>query len=216
MISLKVAFIIRFHYKKDDERFDWRFKFFKEEVLPRINSQSFKGFDICVWCNPWHKELFEGLGVKTFEAVDKTRYKYFDKKDIYYFHDFVDFEETTGLDKYDVQVGLDSDDFISKDFLQLAMDKVNKHVSENPNESLHLCFQPEYYYVQSGEVKPMKTYNTKKGSAFMVLYQPINDNYRFIYSESHMSIITRTDKSEVLPVGHCWACVHDLNESTGR
>ena len=213
---MKIGIIIRFHYKEDDEKFPFRFQHFKNNVLPRIRNQSFKDFSINVWCNPWHEQLFKDLGVNTFQGVDKTSYKYFAKKDIYFFHDFITFEETTGLEKFDLQLGLDSDDYIHEDYVKIIVDEVEKHKKKFPNKSLHLCFLPELLRLKTNKVEHLRNYSTEKGSAFMALYQPVKDNYRFIYEESHMSIIRRADIQKVLPKGYCWACAHDFNESTGK
>jgi hypothetical protein len=50
----------------------------------------------------------------------------------------------------------------------------------------------------------------------MALYQPKKENYRFIYEESHLTIIKKADKKIVLPIGYCYATCHEYNESTGK
>jgi len=70
--------IIRFHYEKNDPRFDWRLAYFKAMVLPRILNQSYKNFDIAIWCNPEHDEIFKALSprIKVFHSkIDTVKYK---------------------------------------------------------------------------------------------------------------------------------------------
>ena len=212
------AFIIRFHYEKDDPRFEWRYKYFINEVLPRIKAQTEQDFDICIRCNSWHKELFESLGLKTFH-VENEVVSYKQGPRLKYFHDFVPFERTVGLDKYDVQMGLDSDDLIEPGYVETLMNAIRKQVKQTPDKTIHVCFQPKTVNIRDGKriVKPMLKYTPTRGSAFMGLYQPDKgDNYKFVYCESHMTLWKHSDTSIVLPDGYCYATIHDINESTGR
>lgn len=212
MSKLSICFCIRFHYKQDDPRFNWRFKHFVDNVLPRIKAQTYKDFDICVWCNDWHKELFEGLGLKTFNVIkESVRYKGDRKK---YFHDFTPWSEVIGLDKYDIQLGLDSDDYIEPQYLEKIIEEIIKN--KDGNKSIHICYEPEMVRLSTGKIEHLGNYNKKRGSAFMALYQPDKTNYRFVYEESHISIIRNADIAIVLPKGYCYAVAHEINESTGK
>jgi hypothetical protein len=215
---MKTAFIIRFHYEENDPRFEWRFNYFVDAVLPRIKAQTVQVDDICIRCNAWHKDRFEKLGLKTFYVKDEF-VKYKDsgtgKK---YFHDFVSFDRVVGLEKYDVQFGLDSDDLIEPDYVSLMIAKIEQYADRHPGKSLHLCFQPQTINIRNGkaEIKPMREYTPTRGSAFMSLFQPDKENYTFVYCESHMTLWKHADASFVLPVGYCMATIHDINESTGK
>lgn len=209
--KITAGFVIRFHYSETDERFNWRYKFFTEKVLPRINNQTYKDFEIYIWCNPAHDKLFIKLGCKVFHAPDVRRYN-----SNGYYHDFTPYNELSGLPKLDLQIGIDSDDFISRDFVKIIIDAVEFHKKNNPNKSLHICFQPELFNLKTKLHSKMRTYTTNKGSAFMGLFQPDKTNYRFIYSESHIYIIRKADCKKVIPAGHCYAVKHNLNETTGK
>jgi hypothetical protein len=208
---MDAGFIIRFHYHKKDPRFFQRYMFFKSKVLPRIKEQTYKDFDVYVWCNPLHDELFQKLGCNTFHAPDKRRYNVSG-----YYHDFIRYEETEGLPKLEVQMGLDSDDFIKQNYVKIIMDSVQLHKKNNSEKSLHICFQPQLFAIKNKRITAMRRYSARKGSAFMALYQPENKKYRFIYSESHVSIIRRADCSKHIPEGYCYAVKHDINETTGK
>jgi hypothetical protein len=70
--------------------------------------------------------------------------------------------------------------------------------------------------IKTKKIKPLGRYSENRGSAFMALYQPDKTNYRFIYEESHISIIKKADIKVILPIGYCYASVHSFNESTGK
>lgn len=214
---MKISFIIRFHYKQNDPRFAWRFQYFKEKVLPRIKAQTVKDFDICVWCNEWHKVLFEELGLKTF-GVKEEKIKYKINGRFRYFHDFVKWDNVVGLEKYDLQMGVDSDDLIEKNYVEKIIEELEKFKLSNPTKSLHLSFQPQTINIRNGRKKigELHRYKPTKGSAFMALYQPNKDKYEFIYCESHITLWKHADFSITLPKGYCYATIHSLNESTGK
>lgn len=210
-----IGWIIRFHYEKEDPRFEWRLNYFIKEVLPRIQNQTVQGFDICIRCNKWHKKIFEDLGLKTF-TVKNEYVAYKDSKDKRhkYFYDFITWDKVIGLKKYDIQIGLDSDDLIENNYLEKALEVIDKN--ESKKESIHICFQPKFIFINNNKRQRPPRYSTRNGSAFMVLYQPNKKNYRFIYEESHTTIIRKADKKFVLPIGYCYATCHEYNESTGK
>lgn len=204
--------IIRFHYAQDDERFEWRLNYFKAMVLPRILNQTNNNFDIAIRCNPWHKEIFESLSprIKTFQVKNEgARYK-IGKRGLKYFHDFVKWDDVIGLEKYDIQTGIDSDDLIGPEF----MEKVNQAI-EGEHESVHVCFQPMLFDLRDMKTRGMRRYGPGRGSAFLSLYQPDKKDYKFLYCDSHISMWKYAKKSKVIASGHCWATAHWLNESTG-
>jgi len=214
------AVIIRFHYKKDDPRFDWRFAYFKSMVLPKLLAQDNKDFDIAIWCESHHKDLFRGLSnrIVTFDirksAKGHIRPEDKDKAKEYgglYFIDFTHWEDVLRLKKYDIQTGIDSDDLILRhDFIDRVEEECSKAQS-----SLHLSFQPYAFKVSS-----LKTYSyalrygTTKGSPIFSLYQPDKDRYYFAYEDSHLKMGNYADESRVVPEGYCAFSVHDINEST--
>lgn len=211
---MTVAFIIRFHYKKDDPRFEWRFNYFKKYVLTNILAQTFQGFDICIWVNEWHRHYFEELNVPNIKLFtvkgENVRYKQNNGKR--YFVDFVKWNQVQGLEKYDVQLGLDSDDLITDQYLAIVMATIEKNKDA---KSLHVSFQPMLHDVATGNQKPMpQVYNSLKGSAFFALYQPDKEKYIFAYQDSHLRLGRYCEKSITIPAGYCYASCHEFNEST--
>jgi hypothetical protein len=209
--ELTCAFIIRFHYKEDDQRFEWRLKYFKEDVLPRIRAQTEKRFDVCIRCNPAHYGLFENLGCKPFRVKNEyAGYVLSENRTAKYFYDFVRWEDCTDLAQYDIQIGLDSDDLIAPNYVERIKLECGKSKT-----SLHIYFQPGDYFLKTKTVKPhWEQY--KDGSAFFALYYPDKSEYHHCYEISHRLLHTLAAKSIYIPSGYCWMTIHDQNESTGR
>ena len=207
------AMIIRLHYEPDDPRFEWRFIYFARYVLPRILRQTYSKFDICIRCNPAHVSLFKALSprITTFQVRNEhSSYKKQGRKT--YFYDFVPWSSVIGLPKYDVQMGLDSDDLISPDYVAKVMDLAHRY-----REALHITFQPQLFRLRTRTVEPFPLkFTPTKGSAYMALSQPDKRNYHFIYEQSHLTLGQLAKRSIVLPIGDCWCTVHDFNESTGK
>lgn len=216
----KYVVIIRFHYAKDDPRFEWRLAYFKSMVLPRLLNQSFQDFDIAIRCHKHHEEIFKSLSDKiiTFQVNNEgAKYKQGPSKK--FFYDFCSWEDVINLNKYEVQIGLDSDDLISLDYLEIIKREVDSFSKEKPGENLHICFQCDLFNTLTLKTYPIgQTYTPQMGSAFFALYQPKLDtkDYHFCYEGSHLTLNKLASKSIVIPSGYCWASVHYYNESTGR
>ncbi len=110
---LTTAFIIRMHFEKNDPRWSWRLAYFQSIVLPKILMQDDQDFDICIRANKYHTDELKALShkIKVFDA--KTSKKGwikpgYEEKVGKYFIDFLNFEDLTGLHKYDIQIGIDS------------------------------------------------------------------------------------------------------------
>lgn len=211
--------VIRFHYPENDLRFKWRFEYFRKEVLPRLIQQTDQNFDIAIWCESWHKKLFEDLSNKIIvfdiKPEKKGYIRYSDRKRAKsyggkFFIDFTQWENVIGLEKYDIQTALDSDDLVSKDYIA----RIKKECSR-VDSSLHITFQPKKLFVDKGIEKTHNViYNTMKGSMFYSIYQPDKSNYLFVYHDSHLVIGKYMKKSIYIPECYCWQSIHKYNEST--
>ena len=208
------------HYPKGDSRFEWRLAYFKIMVLPRLLSQRKNDFDIAIRCNPWHAKRIEALSdrIKTFSVKkgkenfirpeDQERAKPFGGQ---YFIDFIEWEDVVGLEKYDIQTSIDSDDLILRDDY---IDKIERECARF-RQSLHLSFQPYIF-----ELKTLRTfrcpytYSPQRGSAFYSLYQPDKTDYKFIHHETHQFMGKFAARSITIPEGYCAFTVHDINESS--
>lgn len=213
-----MVMIIRFHYDTDDKRFEWRFQWFKDAVLPRILAQTYDKFDIAIRCNPAHNKLFRDLHPRifTFNVEDENiHYKPHGRK--MYFQDHIPWSAIDDqMDRYDIQMGLDSDDLIHPDYVKIIKENVVNHIKSYPGKSLHLSFQPILFRLDGNKERPMIPYTPERGSAFLAFYQPDKNNYKFIYERSHISFYKIADRSIVIGQGYCSAVAHKLNESTGK
>jgi hypothetical protein len=205
------AFIIRLHYPENDPRFEWRLKYFKEAVLPRIRAQSDQKFDICVRCNPAHDRIFENLGCKPFHVKNEySEYVLSEDGTRKFFYDFVKWEDCIGLERYDIQVGLDSDDLIALDYIKRI-----KLECAGSSSSLHIYFQPEEFVLETRKFRSHPE-RFMDGSAFFALYFPDKSVYHHCFETSHRKVSKLADRSVRIPSGYCWITIHDLNESSGR
>lgn len=217
--DLTYAFIIRMHYPKGSESFEKRLALFRVLTLPRIQAQTRQIFDICVWCNEWHEERIKALdpNIKTF-SVSKIEFD--EKYDLAVskgFHvDFTPWRNVVGLEKYDVQIGLDTDDIIMRDYVE----KIEEVIINNKEQAMHVSFQPYIF-----ELSQLRTYtcpvcyHSHHASAFFALYQPNKEDYMFAYEDSHLRLGEHIEKHQAgksltMPAGYCAFTVHGDNEST--
>lgn len=215
---MKTAFIIRFHYEENDPRFAWRFAYFRDSVLPRILANG-DDFDIAIRCNPAHDQIFKDLSPRI--RVFHVRDEYADYKRGRFFFDFVPWDRVIDLPRYELQIGLDSDDLIDPDqYVMLLRMHTQIAIERDGDRPYHLFFQPELLDVKTGEIHTMPQRYTPggRGSAFFAIYQPAgSEPYRFAYEESHLTIGKRFADSFLIESADgpmCFASCHHLNEST--
>jgi len=197
------AFIIRFHYEKDTPEFDWRVDYFSKEVLPRIMAQTDQNFDIAIWCEKRHEFLFKALSpkIKTFQAQ-------YQKRDSHLFIDYTPWENVVGLEKYNIQMGLDSDDLIEPNFVE----KVSSICTGQ--ESIQVSFQPVKFDIFTHKKYKMDQYNEKRGSPIFAFYQPNFNDYKFAYHTSHLRMPGVAQKTVIVPEGFVMMSIHGNNDST--
>src|SRR3989304_6316699 len=214
--------VIRMHYPRGDPKFEWRFDYFKLMVLPRLLNQTFQDFDIGIRCNPVHYRRFLELSPKiipftvTKEAEGYIRPEDRERAKPYggeYFIDFVEWKDVVGLEKYDIQTGLDSDDLILRDDYLEFIQRECRHAHRR---SLHLNFTPTIFDLKSLRSFPSQFHYSSpdRGSMFLSLYQPDKTDYKFIYHDSHFKMGKFADKSITIPESFVAQTVHDFNEST--
>jgi len=212
--------IIRFHYPKNHPDFLWRFHYFAAITLPSILRQSIQDFDIAIWCNPRHAKLFKSLdkriitfGIRGNYRDYITKPEHLDKAARGYFVDFVPWKAIRGLEKYEIQTGLDSDDMM-----------IDEHYLEKTREVLagsgtaHVCFNPSIFHVSTLRTFTCREkYGTSRGSAFFSLYQPKDrwEKYVFAYEESHLTISQMMDRQIFVEENQCVAIsIHNRNVLT--
>lgn len=218
---MKTAFIIRMHYKHDDPRWPWRKAYFESMVLPRLLAQTDQDFDICIRANILHMDELEAMSekIKTFDVKSEKRdwiKPGYEQKAKRYHVDFVNFSDTVGLDRYDIQIGLDSDDLIIRDDF---VEKIKKEC-ESAEGTLHLSFQPYMFHVPTLRTyRCALRYSGTKGSPFFALYQPkererVDGEFVFAYEDSHLKLHQYMDETRTIEDGYCAFSIHDKNAST--
>lgn len=213
---MRAAFVIRFHYPQNDVGFEWRFSYFRSMVLPRILAQDIQDFEIAIWCNPWHHNQFLMLSerIRVFgvrpEADGYVRPE--DRERARKFHiDFTYWRDVVGLEDYDLQIGLDSDDLISKNYLSRIVSEVRLAKSD----SLHICFQPLMFNLSNlTQYETSLSYGPEAGSPFFAIYQKGREAFKFAYEYSHLTLGKHFNKSVCIDSGYCWFTIHDFNAST--
>lgn len=198
----RICVITRMHYPKDHKDFKWRFEYYKNKVLPTLRNQTFKQFDIAVWCEKHHEKLFKELGVIPFQA---THPEYNSEL----FKDFTSWDNVSGLKRYDIQVALDSDDLVEPQFLA----KIRQICVGS--KSIHISFQPDKLNIKTGKLYKMSDNykNSGTGSPCYALYQP--EFKYFAYHDSHLKIGNLMDKTIYIDEGYVHMSIHDTNDSTG-
>jgi hypothetical protein len=211
---MKTVITIRMHYPEDSPIFEWRFHYFASMVLPRIKKQ--RGvFDIAVWCEEHHADLFRSLGVIPFSVKEEYRGYIrpgYEKKSQEYHVDFVPWEAVQGLERYELQLALDSDDLLLRD------DYIERIIGSvlDINEPTHVCFQPYIFNLDRLTFyKAPVRYSTTRGSAFYALYLPLQRAYTFVYDNSHLKMQNVAQRRIYVPEGFCAYTVHGSNASSG-
>lgn len=173
---MRLAVVTRIHYKADDPRFPQRVQMYKNYTLKSLLNQTDQDFDIVVWCEPHHDDLFKNLSdrIKIIHADTEVRYK--SNK---FFVDYTPFSKVYGMDKYEAQLGLDSDDELKPN----AIEEVKKHL----NGRRAISLQPIKRDIKTGKLYKMVDYKSKgKLSPIFCLYQP-DEPYLFAYEYGHFS-----------------------------
>ena len=188
--KMSAAVIIRFHYDENPssryyatpEQFAWRYNYFASMCLPRIRRQLGEEFDICIWCEPNHKELFEKLDCKTFGITDEYREwirpNHKGKEETYHI-DFVPWNAVVGLNKYDLQIAMDSDDLLLRD----DTFNVITNTFRNCEGTGHITFQLSVFDVTRCQLYTSHfVYSLDNGAPFYALWQPSVSDEDFVFA----------------------------------
>ena len=201
---MKHVIITRLLYPVGDRRFKKRFDMY-QRLYDSLQAQTNQNFDIAVLCNRQHAPLFHGLGVIPFFVRDNWT----GQREGKYWNCKTDWDNLVGLDMYDIQSNIDSDDYVT----EVYVDKIQEVCKGD--ESIHVHFQPMLHEYATGIIKPMKnTYDENNGSAFKSLYQPNKDNYIYIGQDGHRRMQQYAKKTILFPQGFAFVGIHDDNDST--
>jgi len=200
----RLAVITRIHYKENDPKFAYRLETYKKYTLPSLLAQTDSDFDIFVWCEPHHNELFKSLSdrINVFSVDTEVRYK-----SGKFFVDYANYSNTKGIDKYTAQLGLDSDDELKPN----AIEEIKKNFDGNRKA---ISLQPIKRDVETGELYNMKHYaDNNKLAPIFCLYQP-DDPYLFAYEYGHYSGMPLQFKTKVYLYDLAIMNITGENEST--
>jgi hypothetical protein len=135
----KHAVIIRF-WHNDFNVYKWRLAYFQSMVLPRLQNQTVRDFDICILSHPADYGYLQSLDprIKSF-TMKSGEYDY--KKQGNF-----KLDDTYGLKHYPIQTRIDSDDLVSPYFIE-AIRTAHK-------KTPYVTFQPELFVLD--ELKTQK------------------------------------------------------------
>lgn len=208
----EIAFVIRFCYARSypAEAREFRFRWFRDEVLPRILAQRYQGFDIWLWAMPEHRREIEAwsprirtFGLRRPMAQLETSYPW---------------HHVVRLPRYPIQVRVDSDDLVSPDFLSRGIEELAKMSGRRAIA----WYQPEKVAVSTGAVYTCRpdygngSYSNLAVPAFLLYRQrPRDHDYSWVYARGHIRLGKIADEVRGIEAGYCWAACHGHNDSTG-
>ncbi len=187
------------------ERFLNRMEIYKKWHLESLRKQTLQNFDIGAICDPENDKYFEEMGIIPIHTKDGyTGHMHPERNHWEY---YTPWENIEGIKKYDVQTGLDTDNFLDPGYVERLFEELDKIPKDEP---AHIHFQPKIKNILTGEEKEMASrYGPHWGSAMYSIYQP-DDPYYFIYHDSH-SRMHNLFKKSVLVDGYCWVGLHNEN-----
>lgn len=210
MEELSHAVMIRLHYQPGDADFEWRLAFFRSMVFPRLLHQTDQNFEIWVWCHPEHSQRIAEVSgrIRIWETVQFSRVSkrgVLDPKELLN----VKGEE---LPRFDIQSRLDSDDFISSEYIAKVKKEVSRFVGK---ASVIISFQPYKLCLWKLTRYKMRTrYHASQCSMFFSLYQPRSAVYHNVWGVSHIRAYQIVNNVVTVSEGYCDLVVHGINVQT--
>jgi hypothetical protein len=187
------------------ERFNNRMKLYKKWHLDSLYKQTLQNFDIGAICHPENDKHFEEMGIIPIHTKDGYDGHIHPTRGHWEY--YTPWENITGIKKYEMQTGLDTDNFLEPEYVERLYQELERLPKDEP---AHIHFQPRIKNIITGQEKEMASrYGPTWGSAMFSLYQP-KEPYYFIYHDSH-SRMQNLFKKSVLVNGYCLVGVHDEN-----
>ncbi len=196
--------------------------YFAAMCLPRIRDAALNA-DVYLRVQEWQRPWCDSLGCipwtvrPEFEGWIKPGYE---EKATRYHVDFVPWEGVVGLQRYDLQIAIDSDELLLRPGL---MQRLQSEIATAPEgESCHVSFQHEMFDVRDCRLyRSQFRYSTEKGSPLYALWQPNPEEpYVFAYDDSHQRIGQQMRHRRFVADGgqdaYVAASVHTWNASTRR
>ena len=209
MVNKKLSHIVisRMWYHEEEDLLE-RIKIYEANLLPILLNQEDKDFDIGVLCRKEHEQIIKKIHPRIIPFfTDKESWTI---RDIFWAL-FVEWKDIYGLNKYDIQTNVDSDDLVSTRFTKI----IRQTVLENTETSTHIHFVPLIRNYYTGEVEEIReNYSNGSDSSFYSLYQPNKEDYVYIGQDSHTKFSKYAQKSILIPEGEVWVNIHDSNDSS--
>lgn len=206
----KLAVITRLHYDENDSKFPARLEQYKNRPLDSLLKQTDQDFDIWVWTEPWHDEVVKAIHPRINVFHGNWRKRDSGDSTQRYFIDYTHWRDIQGLPKYEIQVGLDSDDTLAPK----AIAYIKRSCRGIKRTAISL--QPLKEDLRTGQLYHMRRYAKHRCAPIFALYQPksLTDDFMFAYQASHMRLAAYCDKKITLPEGLAFMGITGLNEST--
>ena len=203
--KLSHVVISRMWYSKEEDLLE-RIKIYEANLLPVLLNQKDQDFDIAILCNKKHESIIKGINPRIIPFFTKKK----PSKKGKFWHINSEWEDISGLKKYDIQSNIDSDDTVSLDYTKIVVEELSK-----VSVSTLINFQPVLRDFYTGENKPINhIYGEKWFSAFYSIYQPDKKDYIYIGKDEHLHFNEYVEKTITIPEGHAWVNLHDKNDSS--
>lgn len=188
------------------KRFLDRLEIYKKWHLSALHKQTLQNFDIGAICHPENDHYLKELGVIPVHTKDGYNGHIHPTRKHWEY--YTPWENIDGIKKYEVQTGLDTDNFLEPNYVERLYEELEKLPKDKP---AHIHFQPEIWNIITGEKKRMNSrYGVDWGSAMYSIYQP-REPYYFIYHDSHSRMNKLFKTSVLVKEGYCWVGLHDEN-----
>lgn len=206
----RLAVVTRMHYPEDSVKFGFRLEYYAQHTLKSLLEQTDQDFDVWIWCEPWHDEIVKNIHPRINIFHGNWRKRDNGDSTNRYFIDYTHWKDIIGLPKYEIQVGLDSDDMLAPQ----AIEVIKKHCTGKQRTAISLL--PLKLDLATGKRYSMRDYKAQRCSPIFALYQPgsLKDDFMFAYQSSHMRLAAYCDKKIELPTGLAFMGIGDHNEST--
>lgn len=199
-------------YYQNEQDLLTRIKIYKKITLPSLLEQTNQNFDIGVLCNPKHEDIIREIHPRIipFFSDVPTSFRFIDGVK-FYIH-FLKWGDIYGIEKYDIQTCVSSDDYVKPEFTQKIEDVIRE---EDDGKSTHIYFEPRLMKLITGETKDMlMKYREGFTSGFYSIYQPNKDPYIYVGQECHTKIGNLFEKSIMVKGDYCYIGIHDTNDSS--
>jgi hypothetical protein len=165
----------------------------KEILIPCLESQTNQNFILCIMMYNTDVEFVRNI----------LQYNFIS------FEDYTIFKQYCVDNNVNIQTRHDSDDFMSKDYVEKIQSEYENII--NKHDIFILQFQPEKFNYRTGEILPFYLYTNESISGFVTLCQK---NVKFtVYEKQHIYLYELTKNIYTYPIGYVKYYIHGKNDS---